>query len=357
MKTLKREIFMTLKRHSTLAAIAVAALAGMAALPAQSARLADTYKGKTVKILFGFSVGGTYGQYSLMMSEFLGRHIPGNPTVIIQSMPGAGGLKASNFASTVMSKEGLSLFMPPDSIVVNQLLRPKGVRYKANEFTWLGNAIESNSIIAVTKKSGVRSWEDVMKREVIMASTGKGSQTNLVPMMLNGVFDARFKVIMGYKGSRGSTHAMELGEAQGVSLTWLTLKKNRGNWFDDSDYPTKALPIIQVGYTKEADLPNVPMASELAKTEEDRQIVNFIASLGPIGRGLTTPPGAPKALTAGLRKSFDAMMQDNMFLASAEKRKLRIQPKSGAEVQAIVNDIMKIKPATVARARIAIFGK
>ncbi len=348
---------MTFKRHSTLAAIAATALAGMATLPAHGAGIEDLYKGKTVKITFGFSVGGTYGQYSLMMSEFLGRHIPGNPTIIIQSMPGAGGLKASNFAGQVMSKEGLSLFMPPDSIVINQLLRPKAVRYNSSDFTWLGNAIESNSVIAVTKSSGVRSWEDVMKREVIMASTGKGSQTNLVPMMLNGVFGAKFKVIMGYKGSRGSTHAMELGEAQGVSLTWLTLKKNRGNWFDNSDYPVKALPIIQIGFTKEPDLANVPMANEIAKTAEDRQIVNFIATLGPIGRGLTTPPGAPKAVAMELRKSFAALMKDPTFLAAADKRKLKIQPKSGEEVQAIVADIMKIKPATAARARKAIFGK
>ncbi|MDA0240736.1 MAG: hypothetical protein O3A84_12025 [Proteobacteria bacterium] len=345
------------KLRSTITACAAAALASMATMPAHSADMAEMYKGKTIKILFGFSVGGTYGQYSLMMSEYLGKHIPGNPNIIIQSMPGAGGLKASNYASTVMPKDGSHLFMPPDSIVINQLLRPKAVRYDATKFTWLGNAIESNSVIAITKRSGVKSWDDVLKREVIMASTGKGSQTNLVPMMLNGVFGAKFKVVMGYKGSRGSTHAMELGEAQGVSLTWLTLKKNRGNWFDDSNHPTKAIPVIQVGFTPEPDLKGVPMANEIAKTDEDRQIVNFIATLGPIGRGLTTPPGTPKEIPMALRKSFDALMTDKDFIASTVKRKLKIQPKSGAEVQAIVADIMKIKPATVARARKAIFGK
>ncbi len=343
--------------RSAIAGLSVMAAAGLTASPSSAFDLEQQYKGKTVKIVFGFSVGGTYGQYSLMMSEFLGRHIPGNPTLIIQSMPGAGGLKASNYAGAVMPKDGSVLFMPPDSIIINQMLRPKAVRYDARQFTWLGNAIESNSIIAVTKRSGVTKWEDVMKREVIMASTGKGSQTNLVPRMLNGVFGAKFKIVMGYKGSRGSTHAMELGEAQGVSLTWLTLKKNRGNWFDNSDHPTKALPIIQVGYKSEPDLKGiVPMASELAKTPEDKQIVNFIATLGPIGRGLTTPPGAPKDLSMALRKSFAALMADKAFNDAATKRKLKVQPKSGEEVQAIVNDVLKIKPATVARARKAIFG-
>jgi len=345
------------RMRSVITAITATAAAALMAIPAQSAGLADTYKGKTVKIVFGFSVGGTYGQYSLMLSQFLGRHIPGNPTIIIQSMPGAGGLKASNHAGRVMSNNGLILFMPPDSIVINQLLRPKAVRYKAQDFTWLGNAIESNSVIAVTTRSGVTTWEGALKNELIAGSTGKGSQTNLVPKMLNGVFGSKFKVIHGYKGSKGTTHAMELGETQAVSLTWLTLKKNRGAWFDKSDHQTKATPIIQIGFTKEPDLANVPMANKIAKTEEDRQIVNFISTLGPIGRGLATPPGTAKAISLGLRKSFAALMVDKDFLAAAKKRNLKVQPKSGEEVQAIVNDIMKIKPATVARARKAIFGK
>lgn len=348
---------MTRKSLSAIAAMAAVALVGAATVPVQAAGLADLYKGKTVKILFGYSVGGTYGQYSLMLSQHLPRFIPGKPNIIIQSMPGAGGLKASNYAANILPKDGLSLFMPPDSILINQLLRPNAVRYKAEQFTWLGNVIESNSIIVVTKKSGITSFNDVLKREVIMSSTGKGSQTFLVPKMLNGVFGAKFKIIMGYKGSRGSTHAMELGETEGVSLTWLTLKKNRSKWFDDSPHPTKAVPIIQVGFRSEPDLKHVPMANQLAKTEEDRQIVNFISSLGPLGRGLTLPPGASKALSVALRKSFDALVTDPTFIASANKRKLKVQPKSGAEVQAIVNQVLKISPAVVARARKVILGK
>lgn len=347
---------MTRKTITTITAMAAVALVGAATLPAQAAGIADTYKGKTVKILFGFSVGGTYGQYSLMLSQHLPRFIPGKPNIIIQSMPGAGGLKASNYAANVLPKDGLSLFMPPDSIIINQLLRPKAVRYKAEQFTWLGNVVESNSIVVVSKKSGVTSFNDALKREVIMASTGKGSQTNLVPSMLNGVFGAKFRIVMGYKGSRGSTHALELGEAQGVSLTWQTLKKNRSKWFDDSPHPTKALPILQVGFRSEPDLKHVPMANEIAKTKEDKQIVNFIASLGPIGRGLTLPPGAPKALSVELRKSFDALVKDPEFIAAATKRKLKVEPKSGAEVQAIVEEVLKISPAVVERARKAILG-
>lgn len=342
--------------NSIFAGIAAMALAGTAAVPARAADVADTYKDKTVKILIGFSMGGTYGQYSTLLSEHIGRHIPGNPNIIVQSMPGAGGLKATNYAAKILPKDGLAIFMPPDSIVINQLLRPEAARYTADEFTWLGNAAESNSVVVVTKSSGIDSWEDVLKEKVVMSSTGKGSQTFLVPKMLNGVFGAKFDIIMGYKGSAGSMHAMELGETQGVSLTWLTISKNRPHWWDDSKHPTKGVAIIQVGFRKEPDLPNVPLASDLAKTKEDKQIVNFIASLGPIGRGLAMPPGAPKELTTALRKAFSATMKDPKFLSDAKESGLDILPKSGAEVQAIVEEVLEISPEVVERAREAMLG-
>ena len=341
-----------------IAGLAGAVLAASAfSAPASSADLMSMYKDKQVTIVFGFSVGGTYGQYSLMLADGLKRLIPGQPNVITQSMPGAGGLKASNYAANVMPKDGMFIFMPPDSIVVNQLLRPKAVRYNANDFTWLGNAVESNSIIAVTKRSGIMSFEDAKKKEVIMASTGKGSQTNIVPSMLNGVFGTKFKVVMGYKGARGSTHAMELGEAQGVSLTWLTLAKNRSKWWDDSDHPTKARAILQVGFKKEADLKGVPLASEIAPDEEGRQIIDLVATLGPIGRGLAMPPGVSKDVSMGLRDVFWKLMQDKAFNATMEKRGLKIQAKTGEEVQDIVANVLKISPKVAERARIAVFGK
>jgi len=339
--------------------IGIAALgtAGLMTGTSQAASLADTYKGATVTLVIAYSMGGTYGQYAQLMAQHLRRFIPGDPNIIVQSMPGAGGLKGTNYAYRVMPKNGMFIFEPPDSIIISELLNPKAARYKSNEFIWLGNVAESNSVIAVTKASGVKSFADAQKREVIMGSTGKGSQTFLIPAMLNGVLGSKFRIVMGYKGAAGSTHAMELGETHGVSLTWTSLRKNRGRWFDDSPGKTKATPIIQVGFRKEKDLMDVPLAVDLAKTKEDKQIVNFMASLGPIGRGATLPPGAPKALVAPLRSAFDKMVADKRFRADAQKRKLTVDPKTGPEVQAIVADVLTMKPAVVARARKLIFGK
>lgn len=344
---------MTRKLSSITCALAATILV---AAPAHAADLTRLYEGKTVTILFGFSMGGTYGQYSMLLADQLPAFIPGKPNIIVQSMPGAGGLKASNYAANVMPKEGLGLFMPPDSIVINQLLQPDSARYDATEFSWLGNVVESNSVVVVTKRSGITSFEDTKQVEVPVGSTGRGSQTFLVPQMLNSVLGSKFKPIMGYKGSAGSTHAMELDETQGVSLTWLTLTRNRANWFDDSAHDTKAIPIIQVGFRKEPDLQDVPLASEIAPTDEARQIVNFIATLGAIGRGLALPPGAPQALSDELRKSFDALVSDENFIRIAVERGLLVQPKSGEEVQDIVAEVLGMSPEVVEKAQQAIFG-
>ena len=333
--------------------VAGALLAGTAG----AASLESTYAGKTITIVIPYGMGGTYGQYAQFMAGHLPRFIPGAPHAIVQSIPGAGGLKGTNYAYSVMPKSGLNMLVPPDSIIISELLNPQGARYKSSGFNWLGTVSESNSVIVVSTASGVRTLEEARQKEVMMGSTGKGSQTFLVPSLLNGLLGTKFKIIMGYKGSAGSALAIERNEIHGVSLTWNSLRKNRGNWFDKSDYPTKATAIVQLGFRAEPDLKGVPMAADLVKTPEEKQIVNFMASLGPIGRGLTLPPGVPKDIVAPLRAAFDRMIVDKRFLAEAAKRKLDVNPKSGAEVQKIVADIGKMSPAVIERARKLVFGK
>jgi tripartite-type tricarboxylate transporter receptor subunit TctC len=164
-----------MKRTIYLGAIALAAGVGMVA-PASAAGLADMYKGRTVTVLFGYGVGGTYGKTSIVLSRHLGNFIPGNPNVITQSMPGAGGLKSANYAYNVMPKQGFNILMPPDMSMVSQLLRPKKVKYDAKNFTWLGRVFGSNNLLAVRRDAGVFTIEQAKKKRVLMASTGKGHQ-------------------------------------------------------------------------------------------------------------------------------------------------------------------------------------
>jgi tripartite-type tricarboxylate transporter receptor subunit TctC len=339
-----------LSKRITGAALAAAlVLGGTTAATAETA--AEFYKGKTLKIVFGFGVGGTYGKYSQILAQYLATYT-GAEKVITQSMPGAGGIKATNFMYNVAKPDGLTLHMPPDTIVISELLRPKAVKYKSNDFQWLGTAIQSNSIIVLRTDAGIKKAEDLKTRQVIMGSTGKGSQTFLMPSLVNGVFGAKFKIVSGYKGSRKTQLAMEQNEVQGVALTWLSWKSAKEQWFTDGF----AMPVVQIGVTKEQDLPNVPMLADLV-TGENKQIVNFMATMGPLGRGLTVPKGTPQDRVDFLRSAFAKTVADPNFIVNAEKRKLRVKAATGLELQKIVNDSLKVSDETVKRAQALIFGK
>ena len=336
-----------------LSAASVALIAGaLLAGPASADAVTDFYKGKTVKIVFGFGVGGTYGKYSLMLGEFLSKHLPGNPNVVTQSMPGAGGLKAANYAYNVMPKDGTGLYMPVDSLIISQLLRPNKVKFKSDDFTWLGTVVQSNATIVVRSDTGIRSLEDLKTKQVIMASSGKGSQTFLMPQLLNALYGAKFKIVTGYRGSRKMQLSMEQGETQGISLTWLAWKSNRPDWFKPDGF---ARAIVQIGYAKEPDL-DAPMFSDVVKSPEDKQIVNFMASMSPIGRGLAVPPGVSKDKISALRWAFDKTVSDPTFIAAAKKRSLQVNPLTGERIQAIVRQSLQVSPAVVKRAQQLIMG-
>ncbi len=339
---------MNSKLFAGVAIAAALALGGPVVANAQSA--ADFYKGKTLKIIFGYGVGGTYGKYSQILAQYLAPNL-GADTVITQSMPGAGGIKATNYFYNVASKDGLTLLMPPDTLIISELLRPKAVKYKSADFTWLGTAVQSNSVIAIRGDAGIKTVQDLKNKQIIMGSTGKGSQTFLMPMLANGVYNSKFKIVSGYKGSRKAQLAMEQGEVQGVSLTWLSWKSAKEKWFKEGF----AKAVVQIGVTKEKDLPDVPMLSDLV-TGEDKKIVNFMASMGPIGRGLVAPPGVPQDRIAFLRAAFDKTVADPNFAADAQKRKLRVISATGSEVQKIVTESLKISGPTVKRAQSLIFG-
>jgi len=338
-------------RSAIAAALAAAALVHSG--PSQAQNFENLFKGRTVTIVHGFGVGGTYGLYGLGISRHLGRHVPGNPNIIVQSMPGAGGIKATNYAYNVMPKEGLYWFMPPDSIVISNLLQRDKVKYQADKFQYLGTSTQTNGVVVVRSDTGIRTVADLGKKQIIASSSGTGSQTFLIPALMNAVFDAKFRIVTGYKGSAGVAHAIEQKEADGSSLTWTAWNTVKPDWFKTGF----ARPIVQVGVRKDPRLPDLPLAVDLAKNADDRKIVNFISSLGPVGRGLALPPGVPKALVAALRQAFDATMADPAFLADAKDKHMDLDPMKGAELQGIIEDMMKISPELVDRAKTLIMDK
>ena len=338
-------------------AFALTTLVAAMALPvpaatAQSA--ADVYKDRTVTILVGYGAGGTYGQTALLLNAHIGKKIPGNPTVIVQHMPGAGGLKAANYAYNAMPKNGHYILMPPEMSVVSQLLRPDAVKYVTTGFTWLGTVFGANQVMIVRRDTGIRSVDDLTKRELVVASTGAGSPTYLVPAMMNGILGTKFKIVTGYKGSAETTLAVERGESYGMTNSWVSWKKNRGEWFRGGNN-SFAVMLSQVGYTKEPDLQHLPLLTELAKNDDDRAAAAMLSTQSVIGRGLAMPPGVPQNLIEPLRDAFWATVTDPVFKADADKRQLPVVPIKGAELQKIIVEALQMSPQAVAKARRYIF--
>lgn len=332
---------------------AVIAAAGIAASPAIAAD-ASYFNGKTLKIVIPYGPGGTYDKYGSSFSKHLRKHIPGNPNIILQHMPGAGGSKAMNFTYNIMAKDGLNMVVPLDNSVVNQLMRPKRMKYKTNKFNWMGSSNQTNVVMVVRSDTGVKTVADLKKIEVIGATSGKSSSGYINPKMVWALLGGKGRMVTGYKGSSRSMLAVEQGEAQMAAFNWLAWASKVPHWFKGDEPFARA--IVQVGVFRDPDLPNVPMLTELVKPS-DKAVVDFIASAGPLGRGLTLPPGVRKDIVVTMRKAYSAMNRDPAFAKELKKKRLRLIASEGAVIQKIVEDAIKsATPEVVARARKIIFG-
>lgn len=327
---------------------------GAAALLAGPAQAQDfDFSGKQVKIVIGFGFGGTYGKYSRMFAEHLKKHIPGNPNIIVESRPGAGGLRMTNFAAQALPANGLNYMVPPDSSVVVQLLQPNKAKYDMRKFTWIGTANQTNVILVVRGDTGVKKWQDLRNISIPMGSTGLGSTAYIMPNLVNSVLGTKMQIVSGYKGSSKTGLAVEQGEVRGAAFNWLFWKSKYERWFQ-GDKPM-ARAILQMGHFKDPELPDVPMLKDQIE-DKYKPMVKFIAALGLIGRGLAAPPGTPEGAIKVMRTAWEKMIKDPEFIAAAKKRKLRVIPADAATVQQVVNDaISSAKPETVALARKLIY--
>jgi len=304
-------------------------------------------------VIVAFGAGGAYGLYTQLMAKHLPRFLPGNPTIIPQYMPGAGGIKASNYVYNVAVRNGSIMASLSDSLVITSVLRPERVKYDANKFTWIGAPVRMNNVLAMRSDSGLKNFDAITKNEAVLAATGLGSQATILPKMLAWLSPAKIKVVTGYKGSRGMLGAMERKEVQGMSLAWTSWKTLKGDWFKEGF----AVPIVQFGLTSEMDLPNVPLAIDLARTADERAIVEFMSSTSQIGRSVLFPPTVPKDRITAVRTAFDKMVKDPAYVSDVTGRRAFLNPGSGAEIQKAVAKAMAFDPALAVKARRGIFGK
>ncbi len=326
------------------------AAATISAGAANAQTTADFYAGKTIIVNIGFSAGGGFDLYARTVTRFMARHIPGTPKVIARQMPGGGSFRAAQFMASAAPQDGTQLATFGQSIPLQQAMQDPNATFDVRKFYWIGNPINGVSTIGIWAETGVRTLEDARKRELTVGATGP-NVTMQYPLAVNELFGTKFKVIHGYPGGSDIDLAMERGEVDGKGqFSWSTLKSTKRDWLRDK----KVSLILQLGARKAPEISeymgyDVPLASEIAKNEDDRMVIELLTSGEVIGRPLVTTPGVPMDRVTVLRRAFDAAMTDPEFLAEAEKVGLELNPINGEELQAAVERILAAKPSAIER--------
>ena len=337
--------FTSLVRFTSLGSlICLASVSFLNTAQAQSS--ADFYKGKTITVGVGAGAVGSYALYSRLVVDHIGRHIPGNPNLIFQSMPGAGGLRATNFVYNAAPKDGTYILLIVQTAAVDQAIKPKQAKFDTRKFRFLGRLNDNTPIGVGWVAAGVTSLDVLRKREVPTSGTGPSSPTNILPNVLKTYAGLKYKVISGYRGAGAMKLAMEKGETQGMVASLTTFQSSLANYITEN----KVKILVQLAQKRHKDIPDVPTAAELSTSEEGKKVANFFASSADIGRAFVVPPGLPADRLAALRTAFQAMLQDQKFLADAKKLNVGLNPAGPEEMQKIVEETLATSPAVVAAA-------
>src|SRR4051812_27735569 len=303
-------------KHAILFGLALSALAS----PARAQSAEDFYRGRTVTILVGFTAGGGYDLYARLLGRHIGRHIPGRPSVVVQNVPGAGSMKATQFVYGVAAKDGLTLATVSRGMVTEPLLNAASLGFEPTKLTWLGTVTSETSVCATWKTSAVKTWDDMFKREFSLGGSAVGADPDTYALTLRNVFGAKVMLVTGYPGGNDINLAMERHEVDGrCGWSWTSLKSQK-NWLPQINV------LVQFGLEKNADLPEVPLALDLARNDEERQVLRLLMAAQHVGRPLFTSPDIPPDRKAALRAAFDAAMNDPQFLGEAAKLGLEISP-------------------------------
>jgi tripartite-type tricarboxylate transporter receptor subunit TctC len=318
-------------------------LAGTAAGEAQS--VADFYRGKTVNMVIGVGVGGEYDLQARLVARHIGKHIPGNPLVVPQNMTGAGGIKMANWLFTQAPRDGTNIGMLGNNFPATQAVGGQGVQFDAVKFRWLGTIAPVVETMAVWHTTGVKTVDDLRKRTTVAGASGRGAITYIYPSMMNEYLGTTFKIVTGYAGGNEINLAMERGEVEARNNTWSSWKATKGHWLTEK----KITIIVQAG-PRVPDL-DAPSVEELAKTPDERKLIELVTSGTYLGRPMATTPDVPVDRLAALRAAFRATMADPEFRAEADKAGFEVAPVYGEDMQKIVERILSTSKELASRAK------
>jgi tripartite-type tricarboxylate transporter receptor subunit TctC len=297
---------------------------------AHAQSVADFYKGKSIQLMVGFGTGGEDDLWARTISRHLGNHIPGNPTIVVQHMPGSGGLLVANRLFNTAAKDGTAVGMINRGIAFEPLLGGQGAQFNPLKFTYVGSPGRDTTVCAARKDAQVQTLQDLTSKEVTVGGTGSGADTAIYPQFLSSLLGMKFRLVQGYKGSGEIQIAMERKEVEGICLAYDSLL--RGNLARAGQINI----LLQAALEPDPRLKDVPMGLQAARTAEDRQALELFFARVEMGRPLVLPPSVPADRIAALRNGFQAMLKDKAFLEEAGKLRLRVVPISGDQMTAVV---------------------
>jgi len=336
-------------RHFMLRAAATVAILLPISLSAHADVVEEFYSGRTVNIVIGYGAGGGYDAYARLLARHIGRHIPGNPSIVAQNMPGAGGLKAMLYLYDVAPKDGTVIGTAARAQPLAPLLT--GANFDATKMTWIGSITDEASLCLSWSTSKAKTWRNLLESETLFAGEGQGADPDMFSLALNRIFGAKIKLVTGYHSTREITLAMQRGEVEGIcGMSATTLLGQHPEWIENKQINL----LMQMGLKKDARFAGVPLVTDLATTEEQRQIIGLIVAGQAIARPFFGPPGIPEDRKQALRTAFDKTMRDPQFLAEAARAKMDINPMPGAEIETFLRGLYAMPKNLIDKAAQAI---
>jgi tripartite-type tricarboxylate transporter receptor subunit TctC len=323
----------------------------MAAVAAQGQTSDAFYKGKRVTIEVGSAAGSGYDAYARLVARHMTNHLPGNPAVVVQNLPGGGGLTSANHLYNVVARDGTIIGSVQRGLLISPLIMPDGVKYDVTKFRWLGSTNAESGVVAVWHSAPFQTISDVMQNEMVVGGSGPYTDSETTPRAYNRILGTKFKIVSGYESTAPVLLAMERGEVQGIgNSSWSNWTTTYAHYLKDK---TVRL-LLQSGPDPNPDLPDVPMAMDLAKTEADRQTLELLLAPNKIGRPFVAPPEVPQDRVAALRAAFDATVGDPALRAEAKAQNMDISPVTGVYIEQTVVRLYALPPSVVKTASEAI---
>jgi tripartite-type tricarboxylate transporter receptor subunit TctC len=318
----------------------------------QAQTVEQFYTGKTMELIVGYPPGGSNDVYGRAVSRFLGKHLPGQPNIILRHMPGAGSIVAANHIYNVAPKDGTVLGLLAATNTIDEKLGATGVKFETAKFTWVGRVASSVNVTGMWHTSKIKNAKDALTIESTLGATGTGSTVYVYPNVLNRVVGTKFKMVMGYGGSSEAMLAMERGEVDGHSTSLEAYKSAHPEWITQK----RVNFVVQYGLKRHPDLPDVPTCVELARNEEEAMILKTVVNATEIGKAILSTPNVPMERANALRAAFMSMVADNEFKGELDKMRVELTPMSGTELQSLVEEVGRIPDAVLEKIK-AVYGK